>query len=128
MIRGCDYREIKTHRTVKSIGRETTLPEDTLDKNYLSDVTMPFCQEIEARLERRGFHAFTVTLKYKTASFQNHTRSQTRYLPVSTAAEIHEIAECLLKGVTLTEPVRLIGVSVSNFQSKLERQLDFFHE
>lgn len=128
MIRGHDSREIRPRQTAKSIGKETTLPEDTLDKDYLSDVIMPFCQEIEARLSRRDYQAFTITLKYKTASFQGHTRSQTMHLPVSTAEEIHRAAETLLKGVTLSEPVRLVGVSVSNFQSKSERQLDFFSE
>ncbi len=126
MIRGNDTREIRPNQTVKSIGKETTLPEDSLDKEYLCDVIMPFCQEIEARLNRREYQAFTVTLKYKTASFQGHTRSQTLHLPVSTATEIYGISENLLKGITLSEPVRLIGVSVSNFQSKKERQLDFF--
>lgn len=126
MIRGNDTREIRLNQTAKSIGKETTLPEDSLDKAYLSDVILPFCQEIEARLQRREYQAFTVTLKYKTASFQGHTRSQTLHLAVSTAAEIYEIAEHMLDGISLSEPVRLIGVSVSNFQSKKERQLDFF--
>lgn len=127
MIRGEDFREIRTHQPIKSIGKETTLPEDSLDKEYLSDVIMPFCQEIEARLNRREYQAFTVTLKYKTAAFQNHTRSQTLHLAVSSASEIYEIADGLLNGIDLTEPIRLIGVSVSNFQHKSERQLDFFN-
>lgn len=127
MIRGNDGRVIRPNQTVKSIGKETTLPEDSLDKEYLKDVLMPFCQEIEARLNRREYQAFTVTLKYKTASFQGHTRSQTLHLAVSQASEIYEVAKCLLEGVKLIEPVRLIGVSVSNFQLKSERQLDFFN-
>jgi len=127
LIRGEDSRPVKPRQQAKSIGRETTLPEDTLDKHYLADVVRPFCQEIEARLLRRGFQAFTVTLKYKTASFKGHTRSQTLHLPVWEAEGIRSIAEGLLAAARLDEPVRLIGVSVSNFQLRAERQLDFFN-
>lgn len=127
LIRGKDSRQIRTDQGVKSIGRETTLPEDSWDKDYLADVIMPFCQEIEARLNRRELQAFTVTLKYKTASFQGHTRSQTLHLAVFSAADIYRVAEQLMRGVVLTEPIRLVGVSVSNFQLRAERQLDFFH-
>lgn len=127
LIRGNDSRAVRPARQAKSIGKETTLPEDTLDKAYLSDVIRPFCQEIEARLARRGYQAFTVTVKYKTASFKGHTRSQTLHLAVSDADGIFSVAEALLQGARFDEPVRLIGVSVSGFQPKSERQLDFFN-
>ena len=67
-------------------------------------------------LKRDKLAGRTVTLKLKYADFQTVTRSKSFTHGISDAAAIGEIAcELLNKTEAGSRPVRLIGVSISNF-------------
>ncbi len=111
IVRGKDFREVRTHHVRKSFGKETTFDKDLSNLNRMED-------EIEKLAEKvfvKKILGRTLTLKVKYGDFQQVTRSQTLLEPLSSVAEIAELSKKLLKRTEAGErPVRLLGISLSN--------------
>lgn len=125
-IRGIDNRKVEVVRERKSVGKERTLKFDTKIKEELLQYIKEFSFEIEDILSRKNVMGKTVTLKYKTKDFENHTRSKTLNYYVNTQIEIFEIAKELLEAEQLKDEIRLIGVSVSSFKENELQQITLF--
>lgn len=126
-IRGIDDRQVKYDSNVrKSIGTESTLSEDTDNIDYLKDQINHFCIKIEKILLRKMLAAKTVSIKLKTHDFETHTRSRTINHYIYKADEISKIACDLFEEYDLTKKIRLIGVTVSNVESRNQEQLNIF--
>lgn len=124
-IRGNDKRNIVVSRERKSYGKETTLKYDTDNKEEMLRYIDSFSSKVSAFLNRNNLSFKTITLKYKTASFINHTRSKTFFSYKSTKEEIYNSSVELLKIEEFTEKIRLIGITVSGFSEHEEQQLRF---
>lgn len=124
-IRGIDLRKIELDRERKSIGKERTLKFNTDNKEDLLEVLREFSYEIEDYLLRKNVMVKTITLKYKTENFENHTRSKTLNKYISNNEEIFEVAKELLEVENL-QMVRLIGLSASSFKENEIEQMSLF--
>ncbi|MBT6252169.1 MAG: DNA polymerase IV [Flavobacteriaceae bacterium] len=128
VVRGNHFSPVRPKRKSKSVGAERTF-----DKNISSEVFMTSrLDEISASLDKRIQHANlsgkTVTLKIKYSDFVTQTRSKTMRYFTSDISIILETAKELLFQDKLTNSVRLLGISLSNFKTetqekKLEVQL-----
>lgn len=125
-IRGIDNRELVIHRDRKSYGKERTLKSDTRDIDELLTYIEGFAEEISKGLQRRNIKGKTITVKYKTASFINHTRSRTILYYTNDPIEVYNVCKEILEDEELDEDIRLIGVSVSSFQEPKIEQLSLF--
>lgn len=125
-IRGIDHREIKTVRERKSIGREITLSNDTNDKDVLIRYLKEFSISIEKSLNSKNLMGKTITIKIKTTSFINHTKSKTLSTYIYRSEEILKESFDILREVQFSEKIRLIGVSISSLKEKVEEQISFF--
>lgn len=125
-IRGIDTREVEVERDRKSYGRERTLKSDTKDKDELLQYLMDFCKEISEQLVRLNIEGKTITVKYKTESFQSHTRSKTLNFYTNNFKDIYRICEEILNNEEIKENIRLIGVTVSSFKESSIEQLTLF--
>lgn len=125
-IRGVDNREVTVQRERKSIGRETTLSEDTKDKDLLKEYLREFSEDISSMLESKNMRGKTVTLKIKTASFVNHTKSKTLPDFISKNDEIYRESCIILDEIEFEENIRLIGLSVSTLKEETIKQLSLF--
>lgn len=124
-IRGVDLRKIELEHERKSIGKERTLKFNTNNKEELLEFLREFSYEIEDYLLRKNVMAKTITLKYKTENFENHTRSKTLNKYISNNKEIYEVAKELLEAEKL-RMVRLIGLSASSFKENEVEQISLF--
>lgn len=124
-IRGIDLRKIELDRERKSIGKERTLKFNTDNKEDLLEFLREFSHEIEDYLLRKNVMVKTITLKYKTENFENHTRSKTLNKYISNNEEIFEVAKELLEAENL-QMVRLIGLSASSFKENEIEQISLF--
>lgn len=125
-IRGIDFREVDNHRDRKSFGRERTLKSDTRDKDELLIILEDFVAEISNHLKLKNVKGKTITLKYKTSSFENHTRSKSLTYYTNNKLEIFEVVKELLENEDFNEDIRLIGVSVSSFNEFEVEQISLF--
>lgn len=125
-IRGIDNRKIETIRERKSVGKERTLKFDTDNKEELLQYLKEFSFEIEEMLCAKNIVGKTVTLKFKTKDFENHTRSKTLNNYISHHEDIFNVSKELLESEELKSNLRLIGVSISSFKEKEIEQMTLF--
>lgn len=125
-IRGIDNREVVPVRDRKSFGKETTLKSDTNDKEELLSYLKEFSKEISNYLINKNIYGKTITVKYKTESFVNHTRSKTLNYYTNDFNEIYSTCEEIVENENITENIRLIGVTISSFKENTVEQLTLF--
>ena len=99
----------------KSTSAENTFPKDLHDPNQMQRWLLKQSERVGRDLRRHGWLGRTVTLKVKFASFKQITRSHTLSKPTDLDEVIFQTACALLAQVKSQEPVRLLGVGVSNF-------------
>lgn len=114
LARGEDRRPVEPESECKSISRETTFDEDVSDPAVLRHVLAALVADVGVRLRRRGLWAGAVTLKLRTPDFATRTRRKKLASPVQDDDRIFEEASALLAEGHRGEPLRLIGVGVSD--------------
>lgn len=127
---GEDDREVVPESVAKSIGREHTFQQDIEDKEILRSVLLLLAGDVGYRLKKKGMWSRTVTLKVKFSDMQGITRSKSG-AAVNSVKEIFSSISSLFDGLSITKPIRLIGISVSNLQNTREEkdpQLSLFDE
>ena len=116
---GLDERPVEPHRIRKSIGTETTLPEDIDDPDRMIEVLDDLAVKLENSLMKRDAKGRTITLKIKYFDFRSITRSVTLDEPAVSATEIMKCVRPLLAKTEAGDmKVRLLGISISNFDDQ----------
>ncbi|HEX2926626.1 MAG TPA: DNA polymerase IV [Ruminiclostridium sp.] len=129
MANGTDTSSVTPHISgeMKSIGRSTTLSEDITDIEEVRNTFLEMCEEVgyDARRNNKKGRTIQITIKY--SDFKTITR-QTRIEPTYLTKDIYETGFALLKkNWNSLMPVRLIGVSISGFETEnLSGQLSLF--
>jgi DNA polymerase-4 len=119
IARGRDERPVQPDRERKSLGSETTFPEDHTDPVRIVAGVIAMADDVWAWCEKTGSHGRTVTVKIKWADFQISTRSRSMEIPIQTREKLHQVALDLIRSVfPPPKGVRLVGVTLSNFRSQ----------
>jgi DNA polymerase IV len=125
---GEDDRPVVADRPRKSSGSETTFSEDRTNPAKIEAGVAAMADEVWAWCEKAQSLGHTVTVKIKFADFRQVTRSRTLQDPIKSQAALRDVSLTLIRSVfPVTIGVRLVGVTLSNFQSDRQRpttQLD----
>jgi DNA polymerase-4 len=137
LARGIDRRSVESDRAMKSCGEENTFEEDVLDRDTIASTITAHSEAVARRLRHAGLRGRTVTLKMKLARRRGErsprigslsepvypllTRQKTLTEPTDDGARIRAVALELWDTEALTEPVRLIGVSLSGFDNATQQ-------
>ncbi len=130
IVRGRDDRPVEVDDERKSVGRENTYATDLTDKRQIRIHIRALARKVARLLQKNRLAGRTVTLKVRYENFQTVTRSVSFHQPTDNGEVIGETAIRLLAKTEAGErPVRLLGVTVSNFppEEELTRpvQLEF---
>lgn len=116
LARGIDERPVRADRLRKSIGTETTFAQDLREFDRLRDALRPILDRLWRQYENTSLRGRTVTLKVKFSDFQQITRSRSMVSPVAGRVELGRVSLELLWALRpIPKPVRLLGISLSNF-------------
>lgn len=115
---GIDNRPVVSHRVRKSVGIENTFHEDISTTDEMLTQLGVLEEGLWVRLKKHGVFGKTITLKVKYNDFEQITRSQTFPGPISDPQKIHRAIRDLLNLARPGKPVRLLGISISNFGDK----------
>ena len=115
IVRGVHNSPIRAFRIPKSIGSESTFEKNLSSEIYIEEKLKKISTLIEKRLSELKIAGETVTLKIKYSDFNQQTRSKTGNLYLSSKELIFEQAKKLLYKDKLSESVRLVGITISNF-------------
>ncbi len=111
--RGEDSRYINSKSKVKSISNEITLNKDLSGYDELKLLLWPLCEKVSARLKDKIKAGNVITLKLKTTSFRQITRSTTLDSPTQMAEMLFDVGKHMLKAECGGLEYRLIGIGVS---------------
>ena len=124
-LNGADNREVITtgEAEAKSVSREHTFQEDTVDFEHLQDVMLILTRDVVRQLKEKGEYCKTVTIKVKYYDMKTVTCSVTAD-PTDSINEIYALGSGLLSKVP-RRPVRLIGIGVTGFTEEKYTQMTF---
>lgn len=127
LANGIDSEPVTPRRqnTMKSIGRSTTLPHDLTDYESARRVLLSLAEEVGTDARRHGKKGTTVQIILKYSDFTSVTRQATVSATFLTK-DISAAGIKLLKKNWSQRPVRLVGLSLSGFESEPPQQLSFF--
>ena len=143
---GQDTRPVISERVAKSIGEESTFEVNIIDRERVSAALTAHADGVARRLRRSGYMGHTITLKIKLGQSRTRrparipgeageepvypllTRAKTLRLPTDDGRVIRAVVLELWDAAKIAEPVRLLGVSVSQLAAVQQTQLDLFTE
>ena len=112
LAHGRDDRPVEPFSPPKSMGAEETFDADHRDLQRLRATLRAQAERVARELRAEGYAGRTVTLKLRFADFSTITRRHTGDA-THDGLRIFQQAAALLERVALRQPVRLIGLSVS---------------
>ncbi len=116
--RGVDNRPVAPRRAqAKSISKETTFARDVTDARTLQTTLRRLAENVARSMRRKGYTGRTVKLKLRLSDFTTLTRQSTLPRPTDDERHIERAALTLFQKLWRPgQPVRLVGVGVSNLQ------------
>jgi DNA polymerase-4 len=129
LANGVDDRPVQPEEEAKSIGHEVTFQEDSRDREFLTSILMKLSVKVARRVRQAGVGGRTITLKIRNSEFQTITRSRTLLHPTDDEGEIYRVVlELMEEAEWGRKPVRLLGVSLTQFTEEESDQLLLFSD
>ncbi len=120
IVRGIDERPVQADRETKSVGAEDTFPYDLTHIEEMYNGLANIAEILHKRLVRHNLRGRTITLKIRYADFRLITRSHSFGQPQQDIGILLQTARDLLAAAMPHEKgIRLLGISVSNFNERL---------
>lgn len=126
MAQGIDPEPVTPWREPKSISEENTFDADIHDIDELQGHLALLAQNVAFRLRKARLRCRTVGIKIRFYNFSTITREHTLPEPVSSDAEIFQVAKALLETAAPEKPVRLLGVAAKGLVPESSRQVPLF--
>lgn len=121
VVRGIHRSEVKPNRIRKSLAAERTFSENLSSEIFMLEKLEHIAEAVERRLQNNKVAGKTVTLKIRYSDFTIHTRSKTLPFFISDKSVILETAKDLLYQERLDNSVRLLGISLSNLNTEINK-------
>ena len=114
---GLDARDVETEHETKSVGHEFTFDTDLVETESIRRELLELSVMVAKRMRRYQLQGRTITLKVKYYDFRQITRASTIKEHIADSKRIYEKALQLLEKTDAgKEPIRLLGISVSNLK------------
>jgi DNA polymerase IV len=110
---------------VKTVGHSTTLEKDITERSEILMYLLQLSEMVGRRARRYKVAGRTVTLTVRYADFTTFTRQESRSSHTNNSEEIYQAALKILDSIDLVQPIRLLGVKISNLRQHTE-QLPLF--
>ena len=123
---GIDTRSVAPREPAKSIGKEVTFPTDIESAEEVERVLLALSEKVGYRLRRHVCKGRTIQLKLRLGDFRTYTRSRTLSEATCYDREIYETALALYWALGVKQGIRLLGISVSGFDTS--GAISLFHE
>lgn len=123
---GIDLSKVEYRKeTNKSIGNEVTFSSDLDNIDKISKEILSICDLVGFRLRKENLKGKTITLKVKYNDFKTITRSKTVNSYTNSTNIIYITSIDLLKDLII-KPIRLVGVTITNFEDEEMKQISLF--
>ena len=124
---GIDDSEVVIKQELpKSIGNSVTLPHDLNNVEDIYEVIVALADQVTFRLRKYDLVAGSVNVQLRTKDFEDFSHQKKLSFSTSSTKEILTISKDILYEMYNNKYIRLVGLSVSNLESKEESQLSLF--
>ncbi|MDO9550722.1 MAG: DNA polymerase IV [Methanoregula sp.] len=120
---GIDDDMVKERDGVKSVSRETTFSEDTLDEQVIAATIDELARDVCRNLADESLRCRTVTVKVRYQGFVTKTKARTLQHYSDDPNTVCSCAHSLLRGIFDGRPIRLLGIRLSSFEKRDEQQM-----
>jgi nucleotidyltransferase/DNA polymerase involved in DNA repair len=120
--RGEDERPVRAEHERKSVGVESTFPED-VEPDRAREALDELAAEAADRLQAEGDQGRTIVLKLRLTPFETFTRQRTLPAPTDDPATIREVVTELFDEADVDRRVRLLGVRIASLVDESARQV-----
>lgn len=123
IVRGIHTTPVNPDRIRKSVAVEETFWEDLQKPEAIYAKLDELTDMLYQRISKAKIKGKTLTLKIKYASFESSTRSKTKTSYFVNKYEISALAKKLWGTRPYKQPVRLLGLSLSNLNTEEKQQV-----
>ena len=109
----------------KGYSVETTLEEDLVDLESIDRMLLAQADVVGARLRADDVKCRCIAVNYRTLSFQNKSHQRKLSAATDVTSEIYETAKALIRESWKGQPLRLIGLAVSDVDHGEYEQFSF---
>lgn len=120
VVRGIDNRPVVSFRERKSIGAERTYETDIYDINTVKEKLNIVIDIMWKRCQAQNKEGKTFTMKLRFSDFSTITKSHSQSIPFTEKEIIKSMIDLLPEEDIKERGLRLIGATLSNFQSETE--------
>lgn len=110
----------------KSIGNEITLEHDVSNKDELKQHLLYISDKVSRRLRNANKYAYVVVLILKDKYFVRRSRQKKLNNPTNSTEDIYNTSIEILNSLEQMEPVRLIGIQLTNLVDTCDHQVSLF--
>ncbi|HVI40493.1 MAG TPA: DNA polymerase IV, partial [Anaerovoracaceae bacterium] len=116
---GIDDMEVILNSDIiqKGVGNSTTISHDVINRTEAHMILLALTERVAMRLRRLGYMASLVSVSIKTDGFVRYSHQLKIRNCINTTTEIYEYVCILFEECWRGEPIRHLGVHVSDFQS-----------
>ena len=128
LANGLDDSPVTLNRDIvqKGVGNSTTIRYDVTSREEARMILLALTERVGMRLRRLGRLASLVSVSVKTDGFLRYSHQLKLSQAIDSTTEIYEYACLLFDECWKGEPIRHLGVHVSEFQQDAVRQASFF--
>jgi DNA polymerase-4 len=113
---------------VKTVGHSMTLSHDINRRDEINRYLLQLSEMVGRRARRYGVSGKTVHLTIRYADFDTNIGKQSTLLShIDRSDEIYQAVQRILNSINLEQPIRLLGVRLSNLRHR-DSQLPLFQE
>jgi len=128
------FIENKKLTNIKSISNSTTMHFDVEDKETAFKVLLSLVETVAMRLRHSGYYCRIISVLIKTSDLHSYSHQKKLVAPLNCTNAIYDILKKLFIDTWKGEPIRLLGIKVSDltenefyqfslFEKSLEKQL-----
>jgi DNA polymerase-4 len=118
---------VENQQEVKSVGHSMTLERDISSRRDMEKYLLQLAEMVGRRARRYNVAGKTVHLTVRYADFSTIGRQQSRKSPTNQSAEIFKEAVSILDSMEISQPIRLLGIRITNLCYQ-RQQLPLFAE
>ena len=126
---GIDDSPVKEHaEEAKGFSAETTFNEDIVSLDQIFPILLEQCDIVATRMRRKGKKCLSVAVSFRTLDFKKRSHQATFQNATDVTDEIYEQAKKLFREFWKGEPLRLVGVSLTNLSEDEYEQFSLFED
>jgi DNA polymerase-4 len=127
---GIEYSEVKKNDklNIKGIGNSTTISFDVTNEKEALMFILSLCETVTTRLRESGYIARTVVISIKTNTFNHWSHQCKLNFATNNTTKIFQAAKKLFRESWNKEPIRHLGVRVTDFEPGEFVQLNLFDD